>query len=220
MIFYFDLKFLKNLAITAFSLLVFSSAFADLPAFPENCFQTKSFCSRANVFRDAQGRKPIKAEIFVRVKKGDFPNYQQLSDLFIKFEDWPFFAGRSQNIEFQDSRRVVGPAPENAVRHLARYKARAPWPIGSMEVIDMLEYKELSRDNKQAYAVEFKQVPNFAERKGVKYNYGQLHLLENQNYWMIYFYTDVIPSIDLLPSTAAPFILRSMEDILIGMFKL
>lgn len=196
-----------------------SLAFAEIPKPSADCFRTKSYCSKTTVLRDASDRRVIRVEIFVQIPKSTYVDYTELKDLFFRFSDWPSYAGNSDSIDFIESTPKVGPA--NTVRHLAHYKTKAPWPIKEAEVFDLLEYKDLAVEPGESYAVEFYQVRDFASRKGVKYNYGQLHLKsENAEKWQVYFYSDVVPAIDSLPNVAAPFILRPMEDILKGMFRM
>ena len=197
-----------------------SSVLADIPAFPSDCFIGKNFCSRSQVLHDQQNRRVIRAEIFVQMSKAEYSNYEELKDLYFRFQDWPSYAGDSDSITFIESTPKQGPAPQSAIRHLAHYTTKAPWPVSHAEVFDLVEYKEIAKATNVVYAVEFAQVPDFSSRKGVKYNYGQLHLLDDQHdRWLVYFYSDVIPSMDILPNVAAPFILKPMEDILRGMFK-
>jgi|GEM_PF-6432417 len=191
---------------------------ATVPNPPSDCFVGKSFCSRVNVVRDNADRRVIRAEVFVRLNQSEYGSIDDLKAIYFDFEAWPSYASGSQNIAFRESKRTV--TANGSIRHLARYKAKAPWPIKEMDVADLLEYRELPAVL-GGNSVEFVQVPDFVGRAGLKHNYGQLHLAPKTNgQWGVYFYTDVIPSIDMLPNTAAPFILRSMEDILRGMFKL
>ena len=197
-----------------------SFVFADIPTFPSDCFLGKNFCSRAQVIHGQQNRRVIRVEIFVQMFKAEYSKFEELKDLYFQFEDWPSYAGHSDSISFIESASKVGPAPLAAIRHQAHYTTKAPWPVSKAEVFDLLEYQEIAKAQGVVYAVEFSQVQDFSARKGVKYNYGQLHLLDDQHdRWLVYFYSDVIPGIDVLPNVAAPFILKPMEDILRGMFK-
>ncbi|HAZ12437.1 MAG: hypothetical protein A2X86_16950 [Bdellovibrionales bacterium GWA2_49_15] len=196
-------------------------AWAEVPSFPANCFQGKNYCSRSRVTNDQDERRIIRLEIFAQISKAKFANYEELRDLYFRFEDWPTYAARSVSILFTDSARQRGPEPEAATRHFAHYKTRAPWPLSYTEVIDLLEYQMLASTSPEVFAAEFSQVADFTSRKGLKYNTGQLHILDNQaDHWLIYFYSDVIPAGEILPRVAAPYILRPMEDILRGMFAL
>ena len=205
--------------------LISTFAFAkEVPVAPSNCFSGKSYCSGWNVLTNSEGKKVIRVRIFAKLSISDMGSLDDVEGFFFDFSKWKDYAAGSENISILDSElRYVRVNGQERKRHFVRYSAKAPWPIRNMNVVDLMEYKIASADYPATLkSYTFRQVPGFSDREGVKYNIGELHIVKTSDLksYLVTFVTDVVPSIDLLPKVAAPYIQRPMLDVFKGMFNL
>jgi hypothetical protein len=195
-----------------------------LPSIPSNCFGQTSYCTSVEVAKDESGRRVIRVKIFAHLSKERFATLASVAARYLDFAKWPDYASSFDDLTFHKSeerRDVVGQVEK--LRHLAHYTSKAPWPIKSMEVVDLVEYEFVTEQYPGSlYSAVFTPVAGFKGRKGVKHNVGELHIGETANKasWILYFVTDVVPDIELLPNVAAPYIHRPIHAIFKGMFDL
>jgi len=210
---------LELLLLTVLLFAIAEGVHAELPNPPSDCFSRQNFCSSSQVTRDQEGRRVIRVTIFAKLDKSKYGQWQELKELYFDFAKWPDYASHSKNIDMIASEQRPSTDSRYFVEHYAKYYAKAPFPIGKMEVEDLVSYHEIASPSPNGVlSVEFLERPDFTARKGLKFNRGELHLLQNDQNWNVVFINDVIPSIDILPKVAAPYIERSMMDIFHGMF--
>jgi len=213
--------FKKIIFTSLLSLLFSSTLLAKIPNFPADCFSGKSFCSKSDVIRINVGRV-IRVEIFADLSQSHYLTVEDIKARYFDFSKWPDYVSASDNLKFKDSQeQSVIMAGEEYVAHMAHYVAKAPWPIRSMEVKDLVYYKFIENPE-TVLSARFDQAPDFSGRRGIKYNAGELHLLKKKSGegYLVYFVTDIIPGIDLLPNVAQPYIEKVMFDVIKGMFEL
>lgn len=211
------LSFILLLVLSISNLLVA----AQIPSIPSNCFSTKNYCVSSDVLRLSNGDRGIKIVIHVDPMQTHYNTVEELQARYFDFANWPSYVNGSENIRFdlsEENTMVLN--GKEVITHKHSYVAKAPWPISKMEVDDVVYYQMTERAD-TVLSTEFKQVPGYAKRKGLKYNSGELHLYrDGKGELKVYFSTTVTPSIEALPNVAKRYIQNTILDVLKGMFEL
>lgn len=195
----------------------------ELPSIPVNCFTQKSYCTRTSIVK-ISGKKVIKIKVAAQLRPSRFRNIDDIHNLYFSFSKWGDYASGSNNINIKSSEERFGYRNgKEFPRHYISYDIKAPWPLSSLEIVDLMEYRYVTENYpKSDLSAEFNIVKDFDGRKGVKYNSGQLHVkfsVSSQKYIIIYV-GEVIPSINIMLGQAAPYVERALVDVLKGMLDL
>ncbi len=203
-----------------FSIIAFSiNAFSSLPAIPLNCFSNNKYCTKISIERDHNSSKIIKIKAFLKLDKSKFGELSNVLDRFYNFDQWDSYVAGSNNINFIATEPRLVESTEELTRHFTHYNVKVPWPLRRLEVIDLVKYIDISDEFPDSlHSASFSSVPGFDDREGIKYANGFLHiaLSSDQSYFVLYYITDVLPSISILLSKAAPYIEAALMDILLG----
>lgn len=216
---------MKNLTkFLIFSILYTASINAtELPKIPVDCFDDQNYCYGNDVLDNDEGRRVIRISLFAKFDGTEYSSHLELVNKFFDFPEWPAYAEDSRDITFKESREIdpIIVNGQKVRRHLAHYETGAPFPFRKMEVFEVANYFQLPPPNGGIISYKFVADMSNPQTKGIKYKVGILHLAKTQNNdYMVYLTIDVVPSIDLLPKIAAPYIERAMMAIFTGMFNL
>lgn len=217
---------MKNL-FYALSLIILAPALkaaGTLPTVPSDCFDRDNYCYGSDVTENDQGRRVIRVQLFARVDANEYSSPEALIGKFFDFASWPTYVQGSRDVSFVESRELE-PAERDGQkirRHLAHYYTGAPFPFRKIEVYEVANYTQLPTFEGALISYQFLADTSDPNLKGLKHKLGILHLALDQesNEYVLYLTIDVIPSIDLLPKIAAPYIEKAMMAIFLGMFDL
>lgn len=218
---------MKKILISLFLLsTTLSNIFAanELPKIPGNCFNTEVYCVSNDVTNNEEGKRVIRVQLFAKVDAAEYSSYQDIINKFFAFNQWPTYAEDSKDVAFFASKEIepIVVNGQKVRRHLAHYETGAPFPFRKMEVYEVANYFPLETYNGALVSYKFVADVSNPQTKGIKHKVGILHMSLNKdtNEFYLYLTIDIVPSIDLLPKIAAPYIERAMMGIFLGMFNL
>jgi len=210
-----NVKFLIFYLVIIFSI----NAFGSLPIIPLNCFSNNQYCTKISIERDQNSSKIIRIKAFLKLNKSKFGELNDVLERFYNFDQWDSYVADSNNINFITTEPRAVESREELTRHFTHYNVKVPWPLKRLEVIDLVKYINISNKFPDSlHSASFSSVSDFRDREGIKYSNGFLHiaLSSDESYFVLYYITDVLPSISILLSKAAPYIEAALMDILLG----
>ncbi|MBF0313206.1 MAG: hypothetical protein HQK50_10330 [Oligoflexia bacterium] len=209
---------------------------ATMPTPPEDCFAEQSYCHKYEIVYDNDIRY-IEVTIHAEIDASEFATSQDIINRYFDFDHWFEYLDGKDAVRLVTSTALpttVEADGREYIWHFSHYYTKAPFPLWSMQIKEVSYYRKIVpnpyADAQVAWEFDLKkgriQIPSlgedFTDSWGLKYKYGQLFARfdqEKQKYYVLAV-TRVIPSIDLLPSVAAPYIEASMLAIFQGVFDL
>lgn len=208
---------------------------ATLPEPPDNCFQNRSYCTNTEIVNE-DGRRLIKVTLHAQISGDIYSSANDIRELYLDFDKWGEYLKDSEVIKM--IKTIALPSIEingkTIYRHYVHYTARAPFPLITQKVRMVAHYQDLDPSPYQdaELSVRFDAITDKDHQidgeeplkgaEGLKFQTGDLfvkHDKEN-NQFLIYSVTKVVPGIDLLPSIAAPYVEDSVVALLKGILSI
>lgn len=196
-----------------------------IPNVPSNCFNDDCYCVDTHLFKNQQGERVIRVDIFAKFSKWDFQSVDDIVARYFDFSNWPNYVSRNgeDHIVFLLSREL-SPISENQQtirRHETVFTSRAP--IGRVEIRELTNYKKAEQTNGLLYGVDFYPAPNYAH-VGAR-QMGGLYIKyydKSEEEYLVFFRADSIPDPELNWASyiMASYIRNGMVSIFKGMFRL
>ncbi|MBF0205862.1 MAG: hypothetical protein HQK53_03150 [Oligoflexia bacterium] len=206
------------------------------PTPPSDCFNINAYCSKTDIVYDGSTRY-IQVTLFASIDESAFSNADALTEHYLNFDRWAEFLQGRESIRMVRS-KTISAVYENKhpklITQFDHYYGEAPFPFWSTEIKEVVAYRQLSpspiEDSEVAYEYELVKgqhdFPEFGEKfmdaVGVKNKYGRMFIKldKDNNRYLSYSVTQVTPSIDILPSIAAPYIEKIVVTIFESVFNL
>ncbi len=141
----------------------------------------------------------------------------KLYNIMTDFDQWPKLLKSVKDVKWITSKKTI--VNDTTIRHHAKYKVKAPWPVRWIEAEESSFYIQTRRDETH---IEYTFYPDsHFTQVGTKLKEGHAELRWDKETHLIhgYLYIEIIPQIDLLMKVTAPYVAKSMDNIFKGLFE-